>query len=259
MTSLKKTALVIALFVAVAPLKAMANPGPVVTTFMTRVESHSAVRLADQKVSDDVYGYGLLSLYRQLDKNVGGSVYYIGQYSSEDEDMKANIAGVTVNQTLSGKWKSTYSFSYASNPGQDVNGQQCNQGYCQNQSKERFSTTLGYTLNPGSKTRARYQLKSSFGTNTNFSDGKTLAEQVSVSGALCKKANLSYEGSYQFIASLDDTATHVANQYSVDLTKKLSKNRKVVLGYSYVNDLGAGKDDDSVIRLSFFASKHFKF
>ena len=266
MTKMKMSKiLLLAFFITLVPLTAQAKPGPVIITVMERLETHTDVRRTDTTIGEETFLYTLLSAYRQLDNNVFGSIYYLHKFSIDDTKTASNIGGVSVTHNWSNKWKMTYSYSYSSNPERSnsyldsINNTSFNYS-----DSDRFSFSLNYKLNPVEKVRKRYSFKTTFGTSSDFSNGRTIAEKFTVTDDLTKRTD--YTIGYQVIVGLTDDPgrgvyrSHYSNQYSLDFSYKLNKTSKLVLGYFFSDNKYHGADDptgindDSVFRLSYFKS-----
>jgi len=253
------------LLATVMTVTAAAKPGPVIFTFMERVEYHSDSNRTDGTIGDETFAYSLFSLYRKLTDNVFGSLYYLNKFSLDDSEIASNISGVSVIHKWTGKWQMTYSYSYSSNPDRttpyllSINNTQF--AYTDS---DRLSFALTYKLNPGEKKRKRYTFKTTYGTATDFCNGRTLSQKFSVFDNLTKHTD--YTIAYQATFGLTDDAdrgiyrSHYSNQWTVDLSYKINKTNRVVLGYQFMDNLYHGSDsvaginDDYVIRLSYFKS-----
>ncbi len=258
-SSLRNITLLIALAVLVASVPATAKPGPVVLTYMERVEYHSDTTTINEttgqsEIGEETYLYTLISAYRKLDKDVFGNLYYIHKYSLDDTDTASNIGGVSITHKMTGKWKMNYSYSYTSNP------ERGSVTYTTERfDNDRLSFSLTHSVNPGKQHNRHYRLKTTYSTNTDFTENRTLSEKVSVDGKFWNRWK--YDLSYQFVWGLtDDPAKGIyrsqfANQWSADFSYKINKKQRLVLGYMYLDKQYHGAtDDDNLLRLSYFRS-----
>lgn len=259
-SSLQKITLLVALAVLVAPVLAAAKPGPVVVTFMERLEYHSDTSVINEgtgqlEIGEEAYLYSLISAYRKLDKDVFGNLYYIHKYSTEETDTASHIGGISLTHKMTGKWKMNYSYSYNSNP------ERGSVNYVTEKfDNDRLSFSLTHDANPGKQNKRKYSFKTTYSTNTDFSQNRTLSEKVSMTGMFFS-SDWSYDLGYQFVWGLTDNPangiyrSHFANQWSADLTYKIGKMQRVVLGYMFLNKLYHGAtEDDHIVRLSYFRS-----
>ena len=233
---------------------AKSGPGPVVLTFMERVEYHSDTTGVTNAVGEEAFLYSLISAYRQLDKDVFGNIYYLHKYSLDETDTAANIGGVSLTHNMTGKWKMSYSYSYNSNPERGTVA-----SIVERSDNDRLSFSLTHKVNPGRQHKRHYTLKTTYSTGTDFSSSRTLSEKVAVKGPLTGSIN--YNLSYQFVWGLTDAPqdsiyrSHYANQWSVDLSYKMSKLQRIVLGYLFLdNQYHGARADDNIVRLSYFRS-----
>jgi len=237
--------------VLLAALPASAQPGPVVLTFMERVEAQTDAISSTRNVSGETFLYSMVSAFRKLDKNVTGNVYFLNKYSIDDSQNASNIWGLNVARTLTPKWKADVSYSHSSNPQRNV---------VPSSDSDRFSFGLTFKYNPMEKVRPRYTLKTTYSTGTDFSEGRTLSQKVSMDDDITGK--WSYDVGYTFVWGLNSNGVnlfkeHYTNQYQADFTFKIDKKQRVTLGYLYLDQLFHSAQtlgDNSLTRLSYFYS-----
>lgn len=241
-----------AMAVALMCASASAKPGPVTVTFMERVEAHSDAVSATGNISGETYMYSLLSLYRKLDEGVFGSVYYLHKASIDDGRTVAHIGGLDINGSFTGKWKYDLGYSRTSNPERNT---------VPSSDADRFSAGVTFKLNPGEKARKRYDIKTSYSTGTDFSAGQTLSAKITAADSLTKST--SYSLGYQFVYGLNETTNaagvcsvcrgQYANQYYLDVTRKMTKKDRLGLGLLFIdNQYNGARSDDGIARLSWF-------
>ena len=254
---MKKHLLCIAAAAAVALVfcsGASAKPGRTVLTLMERVETHSDVvdPTPLHNVGSDTFVYSLLSAFRKLDTGVYGNLYYLNKYSIDDRTSAAHIFGVDVMADLTGKWK--YDIGYSHNVSPKINAFPFND-------TDRFNMDMTFKVNPNEKAAKKWELKTSYNTGTDFSQGRTLSGKISASDKITK--NTTYNASYQFVWGLSKTTNaagicsicreQYANQYALDLTHKMSKTNRIQLGFLFLKNLYNGaQGDDMIYRLTWF-------
>ena len=247
-----RTAITAAFAALILCATASAKPGPVVVTFMERVETHTDAVSATGNISGETYMYSLLSLYRKLDEGVFGSVYYLHKASIDDGETVSHIGGLALNGSFTGKWKWDIGYSNTSNPERNV---------VPSSDSDRFSAGVAFKLNPGEKARKRYELKTSYSTGTDFSAGQTLSEKLTISDNITKST--SYALAYQFVYGMNETTNaagvcsvcrgQYANQYYLDITRKMTKKDRLGLGLLFIdNQYNGARSDDGIARLSWF-------
>jgi hypothetical protein len=234
-----------------------AGPGPVVVTFMERVETHSDApdSSAARNINGESYIYTLLSAYRRLggNGNVSGSVYAMNKYSIDEGQSASYIYGIDIMDKLTGKWSSDVGYSYTSNPELSID--------VRSTQSSRWAFGLDFKVNPLEKYRRKWSLKTSYNTATDFSAGRTLSEKLTVTRNISKRWN--YALAYQFVWGLQETtnATGIcgicreqyANQYYADFNFKASKKDKIGIGYLFLKNLYNGaRSDDSIAKLSYY-------
>ena len=232
------------------------GPGPVVLTFMERVETQSDApdTSAARNINGESYVYSLLSAYRRLggNGNVSGSVYAMNKYSIDDGKSASYIYGIDIVDKLTGKWTGDMGYSYTTNPQINAVPSTVN---------SRWAFSLDFKINPMERFRRKWDLKTSYNTATDFSAGRTLSEKLTVARNVSKR--WSYVLAYQYVWGLQETTTaagtcgicreQYANQYYADLNFKASKKDRIGLGYLFLKNLYNGaRSDDSIARLSYY-------
>ena len=218
---------------------AYAKPGPVVVNLMERLEMHSDTTSSQGDISGETYSYSMLSLFRKLDTDVFGNIFYIHKYSVNDGDTAGNIGGVSVTRKYTKNTSANFSYSYNSNPQRNV---------VPSSDTDRFAISGDYTLNPKSK-GAVHTLTTTYSTGTDFSFGRTIAEKLACRRNVTKRADAIV--AYQYVYGLNNSE-QFTNQYSFDLTYKLNKTAKIALGALYIDNVYTGATtDDSIIRISY--------
>mgnify|MGYP005865673159 CR=1 FL=1 len=252
----KKIAGIIVFLLCAAALPAAAKPGPVVLTFMERVESQSDAisSSATRDASGETFLYSMISAFRKLDNDVTGNLYYLNKYSIDDGANASHIWGLNIARTLTNKWKVDLSFSHSSSPQRNT---------VPSSDSDRFSFGVTYKVNPLEKIRPRYTLKTTYSTGTDFSEGRTLSQKASMADSLSKA--WSYNLGYTFVWGLNENGTtlfkeHYTNQYQGDLTYKIDRKQRVTIGVLYLQQLyhsanAANRSDSNMLtRVSYFYS-----
>jgi hypothetical protein len=245
-----------ALTLSLACATATAKPGPVSAGFMERFESHSKAPNADfisgrsAVYGSDLYLYSILYLARKLDTGITGIVTYIHKYALNDNDTLTHIGNVTIQQDVTRHWKNTYAYSYVSNPQRAVTGRIIGRT-----ASNWFNIGSEFNSNPKGKTKKTRKAGLTYNSATDFANSQTLTSKLSYRSRLTKRTD--WELTYQLIYGLKSDAARglnrevYANQYFLNLDRKLTKNNKLQLTYLYVNNQYNGElGDDSVVRLS---------
>jgi hypothetical protein len=233
---------------ALAAGKAKSNVGPVVITYMQRVEAQTDVP-SPGTVSGENFLYSMLSAFRKLDKGVSGNIYFMNKSSIDDGRALSNITGLDIAKDLTGKWKLDAGYSYNSNPERNT---------VPSSDSDRFSFSVGFKPNPNAKVGRKYDVKTTFSTGTDFSVGRTLSWKLGATRTMTKHWN--YNLAYTFVWGLQNKQPnikkeHYNNQYSADFTFKLSKKQKVTISYLFLKNLfhaALRTGDNSMYRLSYF-------
>lgn len=232
---------------ALAPLcvKAAAGPGKVTVSGMSRVESHTKVADNSGNYGGEAYIYNMISLTRQLDTNVIGSLFYLNQYNMDKGRMAAHIGGITLIDVFSPKWIGTLGYSYSNNP-EEV------RTLIPLENQDRFSLSLLHNLNPKAKTY-KFSLMTGYSAATGMNRQRTLSEKLDATfPVFCKKCvgNAGYTYTYSFDKDSNGKRLgQLTNQYSANLTYELNKSSKLVLGYLYI-DKTFNAPDDQAARLT---------
>lgn len=232
---------------------AQAKPGRTAISVMERVETHTRAIDATplHNASGETYLYSLVSAFRKLDTGVYGNIYYMNKRSIDDRTNLGHIFGVDVAADLTGKWKYDIGYSHNASPKRDTipfNG------------SDRFAAGLTFKWNPNEKTRMKWEAKTTYSTGTDFSEGRTLSEKISVSNNITKTLN--YNAGYTFVWGLTRTTDtqgicsicreQYANQYNFDLNYKMTKKDKLSFGFFFLKNLYKGaKADDMIFRLTY--------
>lgn len=233
-------------------LPAAAEPGPVVLTFMERVEAQTDAisSSATRDVSGESFLYSMVSAFRKLDKDVTGNLYYLNKYSIDDGANASHIWGLNIARTFSPKWKVDMSYSHSSNPQRNT---------VASSDSDRFSFGVTYKVNPMEKVRPRFTLKTTYSTGTDFSEGRTVSQKVSMNDNITK--SWSYALGYTFVWGLNENNVtlfkeHYTNQYQADFTYKITKKQRITAGVLYLQQLYHTKRSNKNIlyRLSYFYS-----
>jgi hypothetical protein len=222
--------------------------GPVKISAMTRVESHTKVADNVGNYGGEAYIYNMISMTRQLDKDVIGSIFYLNQYSVDQSKMLTHIGGATVIRVFNSRLIGTLGYSFSSNPEKTDN-----LFVMPMENQDRFSTSLIYNLNPKSK-GAKYSLLTGYSTETGWHRGRVLSEKL---GAKFPIFNKKWVGdlNYTYVYGVDrdsnnSRAGQLTNQYSGNLTYQMTKQTKLVLGAIFINKLYGSAPDDTIFRLS---------
>jgi len=238
------------------------GPGPVKISTMTRVESHTKIADKNGNYGGDNYVYNMISLTRQLQKNVIGNVFYLNQYGTDEHRILTHIGGVSVIYIYSPRWIGTIGYTYASTPPLDITPLE---------NQDRFSLSLINNINPKSK-GAKVSLISGYTTRAgvmNYFDRSltsgnsvTLSEKLGVTFPMINKkfmGDAGYTYTYTFNKDTNsDRLGHLTNQYNADLTYTLNKENRLVLGYLFIDKLygtaATPVPNDSIVRLTLLHS-----
>ena len=205
-------------------------------------------------------------MYRKLDTNVAGNIFYIHKFDLTDGTVAAHTAGMSIIHDMTGKWRMTYNYMHIINTLR-------NPVTAPHSVSDRLSFILLHRFNPGEKYRTRYSLYTIYNTGSNFNlatpiaydstgtdfnFGRTLSEKFQVENNITKK--LDYDASYAFVWGVrnDDPIrgiyqTQFANQWELNFNYKLIKDTRLVAGYLYLNNLYNGAvANDNIARLSVF-------
>ncbi|MEW5946789.1 MAG: hypothetical protein AB1742_11380 [bacterium] len=220
--------------------------GPVKITAMTRLESHSKISSSTGDFSPETFGYQMISLSRQLQKGVIGNIYYLARFSFDDNDLASNIGGVNLIRVFNPNWLAVTGFNYTSDPQRGtivVNPRT---------DRDRFSTTVIYTVNPKEKRRPVYSLTSSFSTVTDLGEQQTLSEKLGMKFQAFSDRYSAAVG-YNFTYSLKNSE-QLTNQFSGDLAYKVNDTYTLSLGALFIDNVFDGNQgDDTVTRLTLTA------
>ncbi|MEW6203077.1 MAG: hypothetical protein AB1546_13955 [bacterium] len=218
-----------------------AKPGPVVFTLMERFEGHSDTPSSIRDVSGETYAYTMLSLFRKLDEDVFGNIFYINKLSLDDGETAGNIGGISVTKKHSKHLSMNYSYSYTSNPERNV---------VPSSDTDRFSIAANYTINPNTMSAPSYSILTTYSTGTDFSYGRTIAEKFTVKDKFSKKSD--YAVAYQYVYGLNNSE-QFTNQYSLDLNFNITKLDRISFGYLFIDNIYSGAAyDDNIVRLSYY-------
>ena len=243
----------IAMVIMLAAITAQAKPGPVILTFMERMESQTDASSSMRNISGETFMYSMVSAFRQLDQGVYGSLYYLNKFSVDDGHSASHIFGASVSKSLTGKWTADMGYSHSSNAVRNT---------VPSSDSDRFSFGLTFKYNPREKARKKWATKTTYSTGSDFSSGRTLSQKISASDKITK--NLKYTVAYSFVYGLVDNPPnvkreHYSNQYTADFAYTLNKRERIAFGYMFLKNLfhSSGNStsvaaDNQLFRLSYF-------
>jgi len=182
---------------------ALAEVGPVRLSVMNRVESHSKISdVNGGDYSPETFNYFMISASRMIQQNVLGSVYYLNKYSYDENDVAANIGGVSVSTILGEHAVFSLGYSHSSNPERGVII------ITPHKDNDRFSGTFIYNFKDRDEGGPRYSSVTSFSTVTDLGEQQTLSEKLKVDFPIGKKweGGVAYTFSYSY--DIDDQLTN---------------------------------------------------
>ncbi len=274
MNKLKHFCFILLLAATIAPSAAFGAPGPVKISAMMRVENHSNTADATGNAySSETFGYTMFSFSRELQKNVVGSLFYLNQYRFDNQHFNNHIGGVSLIRMFSPKWIGSFGYTFSNSPETTTTTFGVTETEIAND-RDRFNVSMIHNFNPKASNGPKYSATTSYSTVTGLDEQKTISEKLDMTFPVINKnytANVSYNftygldrdsritvlsgGAYIINPDYDKRMRQLTNQYSANLTYKMSKDMRLVLGLLYVNNVFSyHPDDDMIIRLSLLAN-----
>jgi hypothetical protein len=219
------------------------NPGPVKFSLMNIFETHSMMSDSYGGFSGETVNTLMLTGYRELQKNVVGSIYYINRYDFDRKGFITHGGGASLIRVFNPYLIGMIGYTYTSNTP--------NSGafYIPRDDKDRMMVSVIYKVNPSVKHGPMYSLTTGYGSLTDLTEQQTFSEKAAVKIPINSgKSDVGL--AYNFTYGLSDSE-HYTNQWSMNLNHKISNTTKVSLSFLYIENLFAGSPgDDKVVRLA---------
>ena len=220
-----------------AVCQAKAKTSPAIAHSMIRLEMH------DDPGNPDDYIYKMFSVTKQLENRVIGNVYYIYKHNLETNGTGGHVAGANVMRTFGSRVLATLGYYYTVTERTSVNPDKTD--------KDRFLLAVNYTPYK-TKAGSRINLSSSYNTQTDFVESKTIDAGISYTAAITKR--LSATAGYKYNYVLSGIDMHLLDIWNADISYKASKKTTIDAGYMFVDkvfDVPAGVvvEDDNIFRL----------
>ena len=224
--------------------------GPVMTHSMIRFETHS-----EQEAQDD-YAYHILSMSRQLQNGYFGNIFWMYKYSLDENDDDANSYGINLIKKINDSLNFRMGYTFTDKP------RKIREGVAYPPlDKDRFSLSVTYASSL-MLFGAKLSFTTSYDTQTDWSEGRTISEKISMRKEVSSKVavNVYYQYTHNLARTTSLSKGHFYDQYGIDIGYKLDEESKISLGYLFVNKIyeylvpGVGRvkpDDDSVVRLTY--------
>lgn len=238
--------------------------GATVGTYTTRVETHSKVpNVNSTAYGNDSYMSGTLSLSRELQKNVTGSIAFTSKYGIKEGDTISNVISTSLSVKMKPHWKGTVTQTHMSNEKRKYNYRKSSctptapPTTCPTSDSDFFNFSFKFTPYIGKKAKAmKYTWDGSlaYNTATDFSMSRTVTPKIGLNRKAGKKLDLNLD--YSLVYALNkktgpnrttitrDINTH---KFAFAADYKLKKNMKVQIGSAYANNKYFGNRGDDLM------------
>lgn len=239
---------------ALAPGLAYGKPGPVKFSTMYRFENHSKIADSAGNYGNESFSYFMLSVFRELDKNVIGNVFYLNRYSFDDEEFVSHVGGLSLIRIFNPHVVGSLGYTYSSSP--EISYYNAAAGLLESNtaaSRDRVMASVIYNFNPDEKRRPKFSLTTTFSSVTNIAEQETLMEKIGVKFPAISQ-RIEGDLGYTFAYSLNNT-DQLTNQISGSLTYKYSNTTKLSLGAIYIDNVYENNQgDDTVVQFTVMRS-----
>jgi hypothetical protein len=222
--------------------------GPVMMSFMERVESHSNAPQADGTYGNNTYILSTFIVSREIGEDVTGIFTYTNKYGTDENTSLTDIGTLMINRKISDRWNASLSYTNVTNPKATIAGLERPMS-----TSDWFALSSDYVLFASSKRSWKTGL--SFTTGTGFNAGQMLTGRIALRTKM--NAKMDCELAYQIIYGLhDDPARQeyndlYAHHYQFTFGYKLDKDTKLQLAYLYLaNRYPGNPGNDGTMRVT---------
>ncbi len=216
------------------------QPGKILYHTMIMVETHS------EKNNNEDFSYQMLSISRELQKSIIGNLFYMHRIDISNNESNGGIFGVNLSRVFTKNLSANLGYQFSQTPRLKERAVPTLVSVDQ----DRWSINIRYTL-AEYKNGLKLKGSSSFSTNTDWSAGRVLGEEISLSIPLTQQFESEIAVQYNYSLSLDESAYNV---YALKLSYRLNKRAKINFGYQFVDKLTTYSNDDNVFRISYLTS-----
>ncbi len=203
---------------------------------------HTMIRLESHSDKQNTFLYNLVSVTWQTQPTIYHNISLINRYDLTEKEEDGCMFIWNIIRMFNNNFSGTIGYSFTNKPRRKGSDKW---------DKDRLSLSINFQ--PKIADIVNLNLTTSFDTNTDWSEGRTLSQKIgsifNFNDALSGALSYTYAHSFNFNG-------HLYNQYSLLWNYKLNKKIKISAEYCLVDNTysyadGTSPESDSIFRLSF--------